>query len=125
MADAAAPPAAPATVRRGNPTWRRLRRNKNVVFGTTIIALLVLVGPWITPMDPYAQDIWERYAAPRGLWVDGQWNTQFVLGADELGRDLLSRLIIGARVSLMVGLIATVISLVFGVFLGAVSGYVG
>jgi ABC-type dipeptide/oligopeptide/nickel transport system permease subunit len=127
MAETAAP-AAPATVRRGNPTWRRLRRNKNVVFGTTIIALLVLIaiiGPWITPMDPYAQDIWERYAAPRGLWVDGQWNTQFVLGADELGRDLLSRLIIGARVSLMVGLIATVISLAFGVVLGAVSGYVG
>ncbi|WP_416235811.1 hypothetical protein [Pseudanabaena sp. CCNP1317] len=55
------PAAAPAPARRGNPTWRRLRRNKNVVFGTTIIALLVvlaLIGPWVTPMDPYAQDIW-------------------------------------------------------------------
>jgi peptide/nickel transport system permease protein len=119
--------AAPAR-RRGNRTLRRLLRNKNVVAGTVIIALLLVVaaiGPWITPMDPHRQDIWERYAAPRGLFVDGELNTSFVLGADELGRDLLSRLILGARVSLMVGFIATSISLVFGVFLGAVSGYVG
>jgi peptide/nickel transport system permease protein len=113
---------------RGNRTLRRLLRNKNVVAGTIIIALLLVVaaiGPWIAPMDPYRQDIWERYAAPRGLFVDGELNTAFVLGADELGRDLLSRLILGARVSLLVGLVATGVSLIFGVFLGAVSGYVG
>ncbi len=112
----------------GHPTWRRLRRNKSVVAGSVIIAMLVivaLVGPWITPMDAHEQDIWERYAAPRGLIVDGAWNTTFVLGADELGRDVLSRLIVGARVSLLVGLIATSISLVFGVTLGAVAGYFG
>lgn len=117
-----------AAARRGNPTWRRLRRNKSVVAGSVIITLLVvvaLVGPWITPMDAQAQDIWERYAAPRGLFVDGEWNTTFVLGADELGRDVLSRLIVGARVSLLVGLIATSISLTFGVVLGAIAGYVG
>ncbi len=122
-----AEPIAP-TPRRRNPTVRRLLRNKSVLVGSAIIALLVvvaLVGPWITPMDAYAQDIWERYAAPRGLFVDGAWNTTFVLGADELGRDVLSRLIVGARVSLLVGLIATSISLVFGVTLGAIAGYVG
>jgi peptide/nickel transport system permease protein len=125
MAEAAA---APARRPRGNRTLRRMLRNKNVVAGTFIIALLLIVaavGPWITPMDPHRQDIWERYAAPRGLFVDGELNTTFVLGADELGRDLLSRLILGARVSLMVGLIATGISLAFGVVLGAISGYVG
>jgi peptide/nickel transport system permease protein len=124
MAEAVAAPGR----RRGNRTLRRLLRNKNVVTGTIIIALLLIVaaiGPWITPMDPQRQDIWERYAAPRGLFIDGELNTTFVLGADELGRDLLSRLILGARVSLMVGFIATSISLVFGVFLGAISGYVG
>ncbi len=123
-------PAVPASVARspGNRTLRKLLRNKNVVAGSLIIALLLIVaaiGPWITPMDPFRQDIWERYAAPRGLFVDGAWNTQYVLGADELGRDLLSRLILGARVSLMVGFIATSISLLFGVVLGAISGYVG
>jgi len=114
--------------RRGNPMLRKLLRNKNVVAGSTIISFLLIVaaiGPWITPMDPYRQDIWERYAAPRGLIVEGQLNAQFILGADELGRDVLSRLIIGARVSLMVGFVATSISLLFGVVLGAVSGYVG
>lgn len=114
--------------RRMNPTLRRLLRNKNVVIGTLIVALLVVlavIGPWITPMDPYRQDIWERYAAPRGFWVEGQWNWTYALGADELGRDVLSRLIVGARISLMVGLITTGISLVFGVLLGAISGYVG
>jgi peptide/nickel transport system permease protein len=122
-------PAAVATAPRPrNLMLRKLLRNKNVVTGAVIIALLLVVaaiGPWITPMDPYQQDIWERYAPPRGLFVEGQLNTQFILGADELGRDLLSRLILGARVSLMVGFIATSISLLFGVVLGAVSGYVG
>jgi peptide/nickel transport system permease protein len=122
------PAAVAAAPRSRNLMLRKLLRNKNVVTGTVIIALLLIVaaiGPWITPMDPYRQDIWERYAAPRGLVVEGQLNTMYILGADELGRDLLSRLIIGARVSLMVGFIATGISLLFGVVLGAISGYVG
>ncbi len=122
-------PAAGATaLRPRNLMLRKLLRNKNVVTGSIIISLLLIIaaiGPWITPMDPYQQDIWERYAAPRGLFVEGQLNTQYILGADELGRDLLSRLILGARVSLMVGFIATGISLLFGVVLGAISGYVG
>jgi len=127
MTSATGAPAA-ATRRRMNPTLRRVLRNKSIMFGSVIIVGLVvvaLIGPWITPMDPLQQDIWERYEAPRGLWVDGEFNSRYILGADELGRDLLSRLIIGARVSLMVGLIATGISLVFGVILGAISGYVG
>ena len=128
MASASAAPAAAPARRRMNPTLRRILRNKSIMFGSVIIVALViiaLIGPWITPMDPLRQDIWERYEAPRGLFVDGEFNTRYILGADELGRDLLSRLIIGARVSLMVGLIATGISLLFGVILGAISGYVG
>ena len=127
MTSATGAPAA-ATRRRMNPTLRRVFRNKSIMFGSVIIVGLVvvaLIGPWITPMDPLRQDIWERYEAPRGIWVDGEFNTRYILGADELGRDLFSRLIIGARVSLMVGLIATGISLVFGVILGAIAGYVG
>jgi ABC-type dipeptide/oligopeptide/nickel transport system permease subunit len=76
-------------------------------------------------MDPQAQDLWTRYEAPRGLFVDGRINGQYVLGADELGRDIASRLIMGSRVSLIVGLITTSISLVLGVSLGALAGYFG
>lgn len=109
-------------------TLSRLLRNKNVVVGATIILILVLVAvfaPLIMPADPVKQDIWERYAAPKGFWVDGKFNLHYSLGADELGRDIFSRLIIGSRVSLMVGLVATAISLFFGVVLGAIAGYVG
>ncbi len=120
------PPAAPPTTRKS--VWRRMLGNKNVLFGSVVIFLLVFMavfGPWLTPMDPLQQDIWERYAAPRGFWVEGRLNFQYALGADELGRDLLSRLIMGSRVSLTVGLVATGISLVFGVVFGAIAGYVG
>lgn len=109
-------------------TTQRLLRNKSVVTGSVIVILLLFVaafGPWLAPMDPQQQDIWERYAAPRGFWVDGALNFEYALGADELGRDMFSRLILGARVSLLVGLVATGISLVFGVIFGAIAGYVG
>lgn len=114
--------------KRDNLTIRRLRRNRNVMIGMVLITTLVGVAVFasqLVPMDPLKQDIWERYAAPRGLVVDGEWNRQYILGADELGRDLLSRLIMGTRVSLLVALIATSISLVGGVLLGALAGYFG
>lgn len=107
---------------------RRLTRNPNVVIGAFIALLLVLIaiiGPWITPMDPLKQDLFARFTAPRGLFIDGSLNTTYILGADELGRDILSRIIMGTRVSLQVGLVATGISLLLGVVLGAVAGYVG
>ena len=124
-------PAATVTVRqtvRRPSTLRRMLRNKNVLFGSLIILLLILTAvfaPWIVPMDPQQQNVWERYAPPQGFWVDGSLNFEYALGADELGRDVLSRLIEGARVSLVVGLVATGISLLFGVVLGAIAGYVG
>lgn len=107
---------------------RRLVRNPNVIIGSTIALLLVLtalLGPWITPMDPLKQDLFARFSPPRGLLQDGALNTTYILGADELGRDILSRIIMGTRVSLQVGLVATGISLLLGVVLGAVAGYVG
>ena len=116
------------TRRHRSTTLSRMLRNRNIVTGGTIILLLVLTAifaPLLTPMDPLSQDIWERYTAPQGLFVEGNLNGQFVLGADELGRDLLSRLIMGTRVSLLVAFIATSISLLGGVVLGAIAGYVG
>jgi ABC-type dipeptide/oligopeptide/nickel transport system permease subunit len=128
MPETAALSQQPAEPARGNVTLKRMRRNPSVIVGATLIALLVVtaaVAPHITPMDPLKQDIWESYAAPRGLFVDGKLNTTYILGADELGRDLLSRLIVGTRVSLLVAFIATAISLVGGVVLGAIAGYFG
>src|SRR5690554_5740640 len=107
---------------------RRLSRNPNVIIGASIALLLVLIaiiGPWITPMDPLKQDLFARFTAPRGLFVDGALNSTYILGADELGRDVLSRIIMGTRVSLQVGLVATGISLLLGVVLGALAGYMG
>ncbi len=107
---------------------RRITRNPNVIIGASIALLLVLiaiVGPWITPMDPLKQDLFARFTPPRGLFADGALNSTYILGADELGRDVLSRIIMGTRVSLQVGLVATGVSLLLGVVLGAVAGYVG
>lgn len=112
---------------------QRKRRNKylrswNVIIGSTIIVLLLLTAVFanlLTPMDPLEQSMWDRYVPPQGFIVDGEWNTRYVLGADELGRDVLSRIIVGSRISLVVGLIATGLSLIAGVLLGATAGYAG
>lgn len=109
-----------------NSTLRRILNNKSVVFGGIIIILLVLLAifaPALAPMDPLKQDLFARYEAPRGLFIDGSLNTEYVLGGDELGRDLLSRILVGTRVSLIVGLVATGLSLLLGVLLGAIAGY--
>lgn len=105
---------------------RKVLRNKGVMSGGVIILLLLataLFAPSIAPMDPLKQDLFARYEPSRGFWVDGEFNTEYVLGGDELGRDLLSRIIMGTRVSLLVGLVATGLSLLLGVLLGAIAGY--
>ncbi len=125
-ASAAMQAAEPAS--RRSKLTRKMLRNPSVIIGSIIVTLLVLIAifaPALTPMDPLKQDLFARYDAPLGFWVDGNVNTQFVLGADELGRDVLSRIIMGTRVSLQVGLIATGISLILGVALGAIAGYAG
>ena len=130
MPDAAVPAlhSEPAATRDRGATWRRIRRNPNVIVGALVIVLLSIIAalaPVLTPMDPLQQDVWERYTEPQGLFIDGELNTRFILGADELGRDVLSRLIMGTRVSLLVAFLATSISLVAGVLLGAIAGFVG
>lgn len=129
MSDTATIAAKRAPERGANARLRkRLLGNRSVLVGSSIVVALVLtalLAPWIAPMDPVAQSIWDKYEPPRGLWVDGSFNTRFVLGADELGRDVLSRIIAGARVSLLVGLVATGLSLLAGLALGSMAGYVG
>lgn len=93
----------------------------------TVIVLLALLAPLIAPHDPTEQ-------FRDGLTLDGQpvpstllasGSTQFILGTDAVGRDMLSRLLYGGRVSLTVGVLANLVALTIGVIIGATAGYVG
>lgn len=100
-------------------TWRRFRKNGRAVVGLCIVVILVLcavLAPIISPYEPNAQDPRNRLQGPSAC----HW-----FGTDELGRDILSRIIYGARISMSVGLIAICISLIGGVTLGAIAGYYG
>jgi len=103
----------------GRDAWRRLRRNRLAVFGAValaVVALACVVGPWLSPYGYEDQDLAHIYQAPGAH----HW-----LGTDELGRDLLVRMLYGGRVSLAIGLSATLVALTIGVTYGAVAGFVG
>lgn len=102
--------------------WRRLRRDRFALVGLAVIALLVataVFAPWIAPHDPTQQ--FDEGLTMRGMPVGP--SEQFPLGTDTLGRDLLSRLIYGARVSLVIGVLANGFALVLGVVFGLTAGY--
>jgi len=99
--------------------WRRLKRNKLAVAGLIIIAALVVVavfGPWLSPYDFLSQNLDLRNDPPSSL----HW-----LGTDDLGRDVMSRLIYGARTAFMVAIGVTIIAVAIGVMLGAIAGFYG
>jgi oligopeptide transport system permease protein len=107
--------------------WWRLRRNKAAMFGIGIIALtafLAIFAPAIAPYDPTLQDTKANNMDP--FWVSSIYhNSKYLLGSDELGRDILSRLIWSTRISLIVGLVPTAIVFSIGVTLGLIAGYIG
>jgi len=86
-----------------------------------LAATVAIFAPLIAPHDPIAQDIMNRLAPP--VWESHNWAR--ILGTDALGRDLLSRIIYGARVSLFIGVTVVFISATVGVTLGLVAGYYG
>lgn len=91
-------------------------------FGTVaIIALIAIFAPWLAPHDPYKQDLLARMVPPMFMGGD----EKHILGTDALGRDYLSRLIYGARISLTIGFIAALMSAVIGTTLGVLGGYFG
>jgi peptide/nickel transport system permease protein len=104
---------------------RRIFTHKGLLIGSTlltIVLLLALLAPLIAPHDPYAQDLTRRMIPP--LWSEkGTW--AHVLGTDNLGRDYLSRVIYGARISLLIGFAVMVISGLIGAALGLAAGYFG
>ena len=105
--------------------WRRVWKNKAVVVGGGLLLLIVLIAlgaSWIAPFDPYAQDLANRNVPP--FWYDaGSWSHP--LGTDPLGRDYLSRLFYGARISLLIGVSVAIISGLIGTTMGMLAGYFG
>ena len=100
--------------------WRRLLRNRLAVGGLVVVVLVVataLLAPVLPLADPNATDLSQRL---KGIGSDGH-----LLGTDKLGRDVLSRLVWGARVSLLAGMLATVAAAVVGSLIGLTSGYFG
>jgi oligopeptide transport system permease protein len=99
--------------------WRRLRKNKVAMIsliGIIVIFLLAILGPMFIPYS-YSDQI-------RGS-EDLKPNLQHLLGTDHLGRDMLVRVLYGARISLSIGIVAALVNLVIGVLYGGISGYVG
>lgn len=111
-------------VAHGGGVWadfrRRVGRNRSAMTALGVLALLALVavfGPLITPTDPNAQNL-------RGVLLD-PFSPGHLLGTDQLGRDILSRLIVGTRVSLLAICLALAVAMAIGVPLGFLTGYVG
>ena len=99
--------------------WRRLRRNRLALAGLAVLALLVFVaafGPWLTPYDFLTQNLDARNLPP---------SLAHLFGTDDLGRDVLSRVIYGARTAFLVAVLVTAFAVLIGVVLGAVAGFYG
>jgi peptide/nickel transport system permease protein len=99
--------------------WRRLQRNRAAVVGAGIVlvfVLLAVLAPFLVPYNPIQGNLDDRLQSP---------GTTHWLGTDELGRDLLSRILFGARISLQIQIVAVVLALIVGVVFGALSGYLG
>ncbi|MDO5625127.1 MAG: ABC transporter permease [Pseudomonadota bacterium] len=99
---------------------RRLLRDKVAVGAAVVVLLLLLLavfGPWLVPADPYASSMLNRL---KPIGTSG-----YPLGSDELGRDMLSRLMVGARLSLFMGITPVVLAFVLGSAIGITAGYAG
>ena len=100
--------------------WAKFRRNRLASVSAVVVIALVLLAifaPWVAPRDPLYIDMAQKFAKPG--------EAGFVLGADELGRDVFSRLLHAGRVSLAVGLMTAVVTVLVGSVLGALAGYYG
>jgi ABC-type dipeptide/oligopeptide/nickel transport system permease subunit len=99
--------------------WARFRRNRLALVGLVLVVVLAAsaaLAPWVAPYDPARQSLIEKRAKPGG---------KYVLGADEFGRDILSRVIYGSRVALLVGLLSAAIAVLGGLLLGTIAGFSG
>ncbi len=114
--------------------WRRLRRNRLAVFGMIVVAIISLASlfgpPLIRSLTGYTYDYiptdltliksFPPFTAP-----DGSFSWTHPMGTDIAGRDILARVLLGGRISLMVGIVSTIVSLIIGISVGATAGYLG
>lgn len=101
-------------------SWTQIRRNRSAMVGLTIVLLFLLIAllaPILATHDPLDQNIALRLSKP--------FENGYLLGSDDFGRDILSRILYGARISLLVGGISIGISLLFGILLGMFAGFYG
>lgn len=113
--------------------WYRLIRNKAAVLGMIIVVIFILVAllaPWLAPHDPLKINDGKGYLPPpwmpKELSATGKaGDPQFFLGTDNIGRDVLSRVLYGARVSIVVAFVPTAIIVIIGVIIGLAAGYAG
>lgn len=99
--------------------WQSFRRNRLAMVGVAIVLVLTALAvfaPWVSPHDPYKVNLADQFLAP---------GRKYLLGTDMYGRDVLSRIIYGARISLMIGLVPTLLSTSIGTVLGVIAGYFG
>ena len=99
--------------------WSRFRRNRLALVGLGLVIVLALtaaLAPWVAPHDPTHQSLIEKRTRP---------GAKYLLGADEFGRDILSRVIYGSRIALLVGLLSAAIAVAGGLLLGTIAGFAG
>lgn len=106
-------------------SWRRFMADRFAVAAAGVVILFVLTAlfaPWISPQDPNDSDLLRRLQPP--VWMEGgEW--AYALGCDALGRDLLSRIIHGTRISIFIGAAVVLIATGLGIVTGLLSGYLG
>lgn len=106
--------------RTSNNAWNKLKRNKTAMFGLIIVCIMLFMvafSNFLAPYDPNGLDLGNAYLKPGS---DGH-----IFGTDEFGRDLLSRIIYGSRISMLVAVGATIVGGTIGVLIGLISGYAG
>lgn len=121
---AALPSGFPLPVRGRLPLqWRRIRRLRGGLAGAVVVALIVVaagLAPWLAPHNPYVGRVIDRLLPP--AWMDGG-DAGYLLGTDQIGRDVLSRLLYGGRVSLSIAVLAVFVAGTVGLSLGLLAGF--
>jgi ABC-type dipeptide/oligopeptide/nickel transport system permease subunit len=117
---ALATPAADSLFRRNLATFARNRLAMGSAVVVLLFVLMAIFAPWVAPQNPYATDLFRRLQPP--AWIEGgDWG--FPLGCDALGRDILSRMIYGARISIFIGSAVILVATTIGILAGLAAGY--